>query len=62
MIEKRKQKQTCSKCKKEFMLIWKTYPSKLDEKRDSYYICPYCDEKYDVRLLGNEDVDTEKIN
>lgn len=44
------------------MLVWITNSSKLDDKRESYYNCPYCNEKYDVRLLGNEEVDVEEIN
>jgi hypothetical protein len=44
------------------MVIWKTLPTKMDDKRDTYYLCPYCNEKYDVHLLGNEEVDTERID
>lgn len=62
MIKERREKQTCTACNKEFMVVWKTYPSKLDDKRDSYYHCPYCNEVYEVRLLGNEDVESEKID
>ena len=62
MIKERREKHNCIVCKKDCMVVWITYPSKLDEKRDSYYLCPYCNEKYDVHLLGNEDVDSEKID
>ena len=62
MNEKRKERQTCSACKKDFMLVWITYISKLEDKREGYYNCPYCNKEYTVRLLGNEDVETEKID
>ena len=62
MIKERRERQTCISCKKDFMVIWKTLPSKMDDKRDTYYLCPYCDKKYEVRLLCNEEVDTEKID
>jgi DNA-directed RNA polymerase subunit RPC12/RpoP len=61
MNEKRKETQTCSVCKKDFMLVWTTYISKLDDKREGYYNCPYCNTEYSVRLLGNEEVESEKI-
>lgn len=62
MIKERRERQTCISCKKDFMVIWKTLPSKMDDKRDTYYLYPYCDKKCDVHLLGNEEVDTEKID
>lgn len=62
MNEKRKEAQTCSACKRDFVLVRITYLSKLEEKRKSYYNCPYCNKEYEVRLLGNEDVETEKID
>lgn len=62
MIKERRERQNCILCKKSFIVVWKTLPSKMDDKRDSYYLCPYCNKQYNVRLLGNEDVDTERID
>ena len=53
---------TCSKCEKNFILIHIEYPCKLEGKHESYYCCPYCNDATMVHLLGNEDVDTKKIN
>ena len=62
MIKERREKHNCIVCKKDFIVVWKTLPTKMDDKRDAYYLCPYCDKKYEVRLLGNEEVDSEKID
>ena len=62
MIKEHREKQNCISCKKDFIVVLKTLPTKMDDKRDTYYLCPYCDEKYDVHLLGNEEVDTERID
>ena len=37
------------------------YPSIVDEKRESYYSCPYCGNSFSIHLRGNEDVETKKI-
>lgn len=60
MIKERREKKTCTACKKDFIVVWKTYSSKLDDKRDSNYYCPYCNKEYEVRLLGNEEVESVK--
>lgn len=52
----------CSKCGKKFVLIYIKYSSNCDDKRDSYYCCPYCGDATMVHLLGTEDVDTRKID
>ena len=63
MIKKQREKHTCVHCKKDFIVVWKMLPSKMEDKRDSYYLCPYCRKEYKVNnLLGNEDVDSEKID
>ena len=58
----RKEKKNCVICKKDFNVVWTTFPSKMDDKRDGSYNCPYCNEEYKVRLLGNERVESEKID
>ena len=55
------EKKKCTKCGKEFELKWIYYPTKLDEKRESYYDCPYCGNITRVHLNGDEDVETYKI-
>ena len=32
----------------------------VDEKRDSFFECPYCGENYPIRLKSNEDVSSRK--
>ena len=57
--------ETCKVCGKHYKVRIITYPSNLDEKRDSYYFCPYCQSEksfVNIRLLGNEDVETYKID
>ncbi len=49
----------CRKCGKKYIVEYTQYPSKVDDKREGYYICPYCktDESIvRVHLLGNEDI------
>ena len=51
----------CTKCGKNFRIKWIFYPTKLDDKRESYYNCPYCGNITRVYLKGNEDVETYKL-
>lgn len=60
MFKTKKEEQVCIECKKTFVLITTIYPSKIDDKRNSCYECPYCKKLYDIVLLGNEDVETIK--
>lgn len=60
MSEIEEENVLCSKCKNMFVLIHKYYPSRLDDKRESYYVCPYCGNETRIFLQGNEDVDTRK--
>ena len=52
--------ETCPSCGKEFIKRTIRYPSKVDDKRDSYYCCPYCNKSNGIHLMGNEDVTTFK--
>ncbi len=52
----------CPKCNKEFKVTKVYYPTKIDDKRESYIDCPYCGYIVEnIRLLGDEDVPTSKI-
>lgn len=52
----------CKHCGKTFKVVIETLPSKMDDKRESYYCCPYCDKVVDtIRLQGNEEVFCKKI-
>lgn len=48
--------EVCTKCKREFIRRLIVYPCKCDDKRDSFYLCPYCEEHYSIQLMGDEDV------
>lgn len=55
----------CKECNRKYRVKIITYPSNVDEKRDSYYCCPYCESSksfVSIRLSGREDVVTEKID
>lgn len=55
-------KEKCNHCGKEFNVIVESLPSKMDDKRESYTYCPYCDKVVDaIRLQGNEEVFCKKI-
>lgn len=54
--------EKCWKCGQNYNVIWTYYPTKLDDDRNSYYVCPYCKNVVNVHLQGNEDVSTSKIN
>lgn len=52
----------CKHCGKEFIVIVESLPSKMDEKRESYYCCPYCEKVVDtIRLQGSEEVFCKKV-
>lgn len=54
-----KTQELCPHCNKVFILNIKTIPSKLDEKRETYYLCPYCDMPAgNILLQGNEEEQT----
>ena len=53
--------EKCKKCGKTFRVVIIRYPTKMDDKRNSFYCCPYCNSTYDIQLLGNEDVKTEPV-
>ena len=51
----------CKYCGKSFKIVVETIPSTMDDKRDSYYYCPYCEKVVGtIRLQGNEEVFCEK--
>ncbi len=55
--------QTCKVCGEKYYVEHIYYPSKLDEKRKSFYMCPHCESQESavmVSVLGDEDVDTVK--
>ena len=55
-------KDKCKHCGKDFTVFIESLPSKMDEKRESYYCCPYCDKIVDtIWLQGNEEVLCKKI-
>ena len=45
------EKKKCEKCGKDFQLKWIYYPTKLDEKRKSYFVCPYCGNITNVHII-----------
>lgn len=51
----------CEKCDNKFIKKIIRYPIKCDDKRDSYYTCPYCNQVYPIHLMGDEDVITSII-
>ena len=54
--------EKCKYCGKTFKVVIETLPSKMDDKRDSHYYCPYCEEVVGtIRLQGNEEMFCEKI-
>lgn len=55
------EKVICKKCGKEFIKRTIIYPCNCDEKRDSFYLCPFCGETYTVRAMPNEDYEGIKI-
>lgn len=53
----------CPNCEKKYEEKHITYPCNLDDTRDSYINCPYCGYVIEnVRLRGNEDINTYKID
>lgn len=55
----------CPVCGKKYGVKYIILPSKLDDKRESYYCCPYCESDrscVNVRLLGNQEVESYKID
>lgn len=54
--------EKCKFCGKVFKVVVEILPSKLDDKRESYYYCPYCEKVAGtIRLQGNEEVFSKKI-
>lgn len=55
-------KDICAVCGKEFKVSIEHLASKADDKRKSYYCCPYCNNIVrNITLRGNEEVCTYKI-
>lgn len=55
-------RENCPHCNKEFSKSIKCFSSKLDDKRKTYYACPYCNKVVsNISLAGNEEVYTYKI-
>lgn len=53
----------CPKCNKDFIVEWTTYHSNVDDKRESYISCPYCNAEVEkIKLHGNEDIKEIKID
>ena len=53
---------TCSSCGKVFSCYIEVVPTSLDDKRETYYACPYCNAVCGTLLLnGNEEVYTHKL-
>ncbi len=51
----------CEECGKEYIKRIECYPSNVDEKRESYYVCPWCNHVIEkVYLRGNEEIYTYK--
>lgn len=54
--------EKCKHCGKVFKLIIDVLPTKMDEKRETYYCCPYCEKVAGtIRLQGDEEVICKKI-
>lgn len=53
--------EKCLSCGNSFQKIMSYWPSKVDDKRNSFYECPYCNHAYSITLDKNEDVSTQKI-
>lgn len=57
--------EICKECGKRYGIKIIRYPSKLDDARNSFYCCPYCMSNkacVEIYLLGNEEVETYKID
>lgn len=55
-------REICPRCNKKFSKSIKCFPSKIDDKRVTYYACPYCNQVVsNISLAGNEEVYTYKI-
>ena len=52
----------CEKCGRKFGKRMIIYISNCDEKRYSSYDCVYCGQNYTVKLRGNEDVESFKLD
>lgn len=61
-MKERKERKTCDKCQKDFLVVWIHLGMNMDSKRTSSYFCPHCNKEFTVSLLGTEDIRTEKIN
>lgn len=61
MYDSKHKKEKCIICGKEYRVIWETYPTKMDDRRETYYTCPYCNNIVNVYCNGNEEVRTEKL-
>lgn len=44
--------KTCPRCKKEFIVKWFEYPANVDNKRESYMNCPYCNAVTERVMVG----------
>ena len=54
--------QHCPYCDEYFTLYIESYPSKIDDKRESYFVCPYCNQLVGkIFLQGNEEVESYKL-
>lgn len=57
-----KTKEKCPHCKEYFILEIKRESSKLDNKRNTYFICPNCNQPAgNILLDGNEEDCTYKM-
>ncbi len=56
------EKKKCKNCGEKFEVFKEQLIAKMDDKRKSYYSCPYCNEVCEsVYLHGNEEVVTRKL-
>ena len=54
--------EKCKYCGEIFKVVTDVLPTKMDEKRETYYCCPYCGEKAGIiRLQGDEEVICKKM-
>ena len=52
----------CPGCGKEFKEVTTYYPSKVDDRRNTWYKCPYCGYEFDIIAEGDEEIDAKPID
>lgn len=56
LIKRKYELTRCINCKKEYKIVHIIYPTNMEGRHESFYVCPYCGHETVVHLLGNEDI------